>query len=82
MVIGACCNVQVKVYLPLEVMRAMEERLLAQAGDDSGLVMHLTSDFRKVEMPLRVHGGGSWLLSDIRSGSRSLNDWISQNITG
>lgn len=73
---------QVKVYLPLDVMKSMEARLLQQAGEDSGLVLHMTSDFRKVQMPLQVHGGGSWLVSDLRNSSRSLNDWITQNITG
>ena len=60
----------------------MEARLLQQTGEDSGLVIDMASDFRRVKLPLQVHGGGSWVISDIRSSSQSLNDWISQNITG
>ena len=41
---------QVKIQLPVEVMASMEARLLQQAGDDSGLVVHLTSDFRKAQV--------------------------------
>lgn len=70
---------QVKIYLPIETMVLMEKYLLQQSGDSSGLILHLTSDFHKVEMPLQVHGGGSWLFSDIRSSSRLFNNWFSQN---
>lgn len=67
----------VKISMPMEVMISMEARLLQQAGDDSGLVVHLTSDFRNVQVPLQVHGGGSWLITDIRNSSQSFNDWMS-----
>ena len=70
--------VQVRIVLPLEVMIGMEKCLLQQAGESSGLKLHLTSDFHKVEMPLQVHGGGSWVFSDIRTSSQLANDWFSR----
>lgn len=70
---------QVKMFLPVEVMIGMEKCLLQQAGESSGLVLHLTSDFHEVKMPLQVHGGGSWVFSDIRSSSQLFNDWFSRN---
>ena len=75
-------RVQVKISLPVEVMVSMERCLLQQSGESSGLVLHLASDFHKVEMPLQVHGGSSWLFSDIRSSSRLFNDWFSHNVKG
>ena len=46
--------VQVKIYLPVEVMLKMEKRLLQQSGESSGLMLHLTSDFHKAQVPLQV----------------------------
>jgi hypothetical protein len=47
-------RMQVKISMPMEVMISMEARLLQQAGDDSGLVVHLTSDFRNVQVPTSI----------------------------
>ena len=73
---------QVKIYLPLEAMTKLEARLLQQSDDDSGLTIVMMSDFRKVEIPLSVHGGGSWVISDLRSSSQFLDDWLNHNISG
>ena len=41
-----------------------------------GLEVVLQSDFTEISVPLHLHSGASWMVSDIKQGAKSLLGWM------
>eukprot|EP00884_Botryococcus_braunii_P014665 jgi/Botrbrau1/2319/Bobra.39_1s0008.1 len=70
-------SIEAKVWVPLDLMQRMQERVVDRSGPQhAGLLVTLLSDFHEVRLPLQLHAGASWLLSDAVRTARAFLRWL------
>ena len=71
------CCVQAQVQVPPAALQQAGKAFLETGhADCDGLMVVLTSDFQEKHIPLHLHAGASWLVSDLTHGSRSMLDLL------
>ena len=68
---------QATVQVPAAALQAAGKAFLETGrAECEGLTVVLLSDLQEYSIPLHLHSGASWVVSDLTRGARSMLDWL------
>lgn len=73
---GPLC-LQVRAQVPQQALQQAGEAFMETGHSEcTSLKIVLQSDFKEYSLPLHLHSGASWLISDLTQSSKSMLDWL------